>query len=258
MKKFVYGLVAAACLVFGGVTAASLPGTVPVASAAPAVTAAHAAGIRVAAPGYVAPKRTLRYGMRGSDVKALQQRLAALKYYPGPADGVFGSDTLEAVWAFQEVQGLSVDGVVGPHTAHALVYPRTYQARYPHGGALRVEINLTMRVLVLYQGNRIALISHVSAGGGYYYCSNGGCGWAITPTGHFRTTVYIPGWITVPLGTMYNSVFFIGTAYAIHGEYNSNVPVYPVSHGCVRIPFDIAAFFHTMVKTPGTPVYIFK
>ena len=29
---------------------------------------------------YVAPKRTLREGMRGSDVKAMQQRLAALKY----------------------------------------------------------------------------------------------------------------------------------------------------------------------------------
>ena len=40
------------------------------------------------------------------DVKALQQRLAALKYYPGAADGKFGAYTLEAVWAFQEVQGL--------------------------------------------------------------------------------------------------------------------------------------------------------
>jgi lipoprotein-anchoring transpeptidase ErfK/SrfK len=57
---------------------------------------------------------------------------------------------------------------------------------------------------------------------------------------------------------MYDSVFFIGTAYAIHGEYSADVPVNPVSHGCVRIPLGIAAFFHTMVKTPGTPVYIYK
>ena len=68
----------------------------------------------------------------------------------------------------------------------------------------------------------------------------------------------MPGWITVPLGHMYNSVFFIGTAYAIHGEYNSDVPVNPVSHGCVRIPIDIAAFFHSMVRTPGTSVYVYK
>jgi lipoprotein-anchoring transpeptidase ErfK/SrfK len=115
-------------------------------------------------------------------------------------------------------------------------------------------------VLVVYKASAVALISHISAGGGYVY--DGGAV-ARTPTGHFRTTVYLPGWITVPLGTMYNSVFFIGTSYAIHGEptYGPNgggVPLNPVSHGCVRIPYDIAQFFHTLVKTPGTPVYIYN
>jgi hypothetical protein len=28
------------------------------------------------------------------------------------------------------------------------------------------------------------------------------------------------------------------------------------SHGCIRIPMDIAAFFHTLVPAPGTPVYV--
>ena len=45
--------------------------------------------------------------MKGSAVKALQRRLAALKYYPGAIDGKFGTSTLEAVWAFYEVQGLT-------------------------------------------------------------------------------------------------------------------------------------------------------
>jgi peptidoglycan hydrolase-like protein with peptidoglycan-binding domain len=44
----------------------------------------------------------------------VQQRLAALKYYPGAVDGQFGTDTLEAVWAFQEVQGLPVQDSVSP------------------------------------------------------------------------------------------------------------------------------------------------
>jgi lipoprotein-anchoring transpeptidase ErfK/SrfK len=66
----------------------------------------------------------------------------------------------------------------------------------------------------------------------------------------------MPGWVTVPLGQMYNPVFFIGTAYAIHGD--TDVPLQPVSHGCVRVPMDIAAFFHTLVKSPGTPVYIYN
>ena len=119
-----------------------------------------------------------------------------------------------------------------------------------------VEVNLTLRVLALYINNRVALISHVSSGGGYYYCSNGGCSYAITPTGNFRTTVYMPGWVAVPLGEMYNPVFFISTVFAIHGD--TDVPVNPVSNGCIRIPMDIAAFFHNMVKTPGTEVFVYK
>ena len=258
MNRFTSGLAAAACLAIVATVPMALPGTAKATSAAPAAATAHVAGAQVAAAGYVAPTRTLRLGMKGADVKALQQRLAALKYYPGGADGVFGSNTLEAVWAFQEVQRLGVDGVVGPITAHALVYPRGYPARYPSGGSLRVEVNLTTRVLVLYQSNRVALISHISAGGGYRYCSPSGCSYAITPTGRFHTTVYMSGWVKVPPGVMYNPVFFIGTVYAIHGETNANVPLAPVSHGCVRIPLDIAAFFHNMVRTPGTPVYIYR
>ncbi len=258
MNRFTHCLAAAACLAVVAAVPVVLPETAGAAPPSSAVTTAQVTAARTAAPVYAAPKRMLRYGMSGSDVKALQQRLTALKYYSGAADGVFGSNTLEAVWAFQEVQHLTVDGVVGPITGRALVSPRAYPARYPNGGALRVEINLTTRVLVLYQNNKVALISHISAGGGYLYRSGSGWARAITPTGHFRTTVFMPGWITVPLGRMYDSVFFIGTAYAIHGEYNADVPVNPVSHGCVRIPLNIAAFFHTMVRTPGTSVYIYK
>ena len=53
---------------------------------------------------------------------------------------------------------------------------------------------------------------------------------------------------------LFNPVFFIGTAFAIHGD--TYVPLAPVSHGCVRIPMDIAHFFHTLVKVPGEPVII--
>jgi hypothetical protein len=50
---------------------------------------------------------------------------------------------------------------------------------------------------------------------------------------------------------MYNPVFFIGGSYAIHGD--TSVPNYPASHGCVRIPDDLAQVFHTMIYVhPGT------
>ncbi|HEX7995261.1 MAG TPA: L,D-transpeptidase family protein [Streptosporangiaceae bacterium] len=193
--------------------------------------------------------------MVGADVRQLQTRLAALHYSPGVADGQFGQNTLEAVWAFQEIQGLAVTGGAGPYTRRALANPRSPDVLVPAGGALRVEIDLSRQVLILYQSSRVALISHISSGGGYYYCSpNGSCGYAITPTGDFQTTAYIPGWITVPLGQMYNPVFFIGTAYAIHGS--ASVPLQPVSHGCVRIPVIVAEVFHNLIRIPGTPVYI--
>ena len=248
----VAGGIAVACMALAG----TAPGIAPAAGQAPRTATAQVAAARVTSPAYVPATRTLEYGMHGNDVKALQQRLARLEYYPGPADGQFGADTLEAVWAFQAVQGLGANGTVGPLTQRALVTPRAPHSRYPNGGALRVEVNLHLRVLLLYRNNKLALVSHVSSGGGYYYCSRGSCAYAITPTGRFTTTAFMRGWVTVPLGQMYNPVFFVGTAYAIHGD--TYVPLQPVSHGCVRIPMDIAVFFHTLVPTPGTPVYIYN
>ena len=248
----VVGSIAVACIALAG----AAPGSASAAGQVSQPATVQVTAALTTSPTYVPAQRTLKYGMHGNDVKALQQRLAQLEYYPGPADGQFGSGTLEAVWAFQEVQGLSADGIVGPLTQHALVSPPAPQSRDPNGGALRVEVNLHLRVLLLYRNNKLALVSHVSTGGGYYYCSDGACGYAITPIGHFTTTVFMPGWVTVPLGQMWNPVFFIGTAYAIHGD--TYVPLQPVSHGCVRIPMDVAAFFHTLVKTPGTPVYIYN
>ena len=159
------------------------------------------------------------------------------------------------MWAFQEVQGLPGEDFVSSAMQRALAHPRAPRVLDRDAGPNRIEINLGIEVLVLYRDNQAELISHVSTGGGYYYCSpGGGCGVAVTPTGNFSTLSFFPGWITVPLGEMYNSVFFIGTAYAIHGD--TYVPLAPVSHGCVRLPMDVAAFFHTLVKIPGEPVII--
>jgi len=229
--------------------ALAVPTAALASSSAHAGSSARAAAAAPAAPG------TLRVGMKGAAIKRLQQRLAALKYYPGSADGNFGLNTEEAVWAFQEVQGLPGEDYVSSAMQKALANPRSPKVLVPKGGANRIEINLGIEVLVLYKNNQVQLISHVSSGGGYYFCSpGGGCGYAITPTGNFHTLSFFPGWLAVPLGFMYNPVFFLGTAYAIHGDIP--VPLQPVSHGCVRIPMDIAAFFHTLVKVPGEPVYI--
>ena len=53
-------------------------------------------------------------------VSQLQEVLAEAGFDPGPADGTFGEQTEAAVVAFQQANGLSVDGRVGPETAEAL------------------------------------------------------------------------------------------------------------------------------------------
>ena len=55
--------------------------------------------------------------MRGDDVTRLQR---ALKFVDKDVDGIFGPATEKAVRAFQEKQGLKVDGKVGPATWTAL------------------------------------------------------------------------------------------------------------------------------------------
>ena len=232
---------------------ASAAWAAPAAPAAPGARSAPAA--RTATAAMAAPARALQPGMKGSAVKALQRRLAALKYYPGATDGRFGTNTLEAVWAFYEAQGMKPHSYVSKAMKWRLAHPRAPKVLVKHGAANRIEVSLSREILVLYRNNKVQLISHVSTGGHYYYCSpGGGCGYAVTPTGNFRTVVFMRGWVHVPLGEMFNPVFFIGTAFAIHGD--TDVPLAPVSHGCVRIPMDIANFFHKLVKVPGERVYI--
>ena len=49
-------------------------------------------------------------------VKELQDRLRAAGHDPGPSDGWYGKSTANAVKAYQEANGLTVDGDAGPAT----------------------------------------------------------------------------------------------------------------------------------------------
>ncbi len=59
---------------------------------------------------------TVRYGMRGDSVRALQEALISLGYRPGSADGVCGKGTVSAIRAFQTDYKLTSDGVAGAST----------------------------------------------------------------------------------------------------------------------------------------------
>ena len=65
---------------------------------------------------------TLRRGMTGEDVRALQSRLLEMGFGVGKAgaDGVFGRGTQAAVRRLQKRYALAADGVVGPATRSVL------------------------------------------------------------------------------------------------------------------------------------------
>lgn len=65
--------------------------------------------------------KTLRRGATGADVTAVQTRLAALGYYTGAVDGLYGSGTIVAVKKFQLRNGLKNDGLVGSKTYASLM-----------------------------------------------------------------------------------------------------------------------------------------
>ena len=215
---------------------------------------------------YIPSGQILRFGMRGTAVRDLQLRLNYLHYYAGRSDGYFGWSTMEAVWAFKEVQTGKViprhPDIVGPAMQSELTHPRLPKAFKPHGGSWRIEIHKNNQVLILWHRGKIELISHTSTA--KYYRSDGS-GW-VTPVGSYHALSFIPRWACGSLGCMWNPVFFISTLFAIHGEPNppttfgeAGVPLNPASHGCVRIPWDISQFLHNRIKVGvhGTPIYIF-
>ncbi|MDQ0188852.1 peptidoglycan-binding protein [Alicyclobacillus cycloheptanicus] len=70
--------------------------------------------------GPVYPGTILQYGSTGVAVEEIQTQLNKLGYNCGTPDGDFGTNTENAVKAFQADQNLTVDGQVGPQTWQAL------------------------------------------------------------------------------------------------------------------------------------------
>lgn len=61
-----------------------------------------------------------KVGSRGSEVKAIQEKLKERGIYKGSVDGIFGEATKTAVKKFQKQQGLTQDGIAGPATLKRL------------------------------------------------------------------------------------------------------------------------------------------
>ncbi|GLZ03528.1 hypothetical protein Acsp03_09950 [Actinomadura sp. NBRC 104412] len=203
-------------------------------------------------------RRTLKPGAKGDDVKRLQRRLKDLKYGPGRVDGKYGLSTQMAVWAFQKVNRIKVSSKVGEKTWAALDAPKQPKPIAKKREDDRVDVDLRRQYLVVYKDGKPDLITHISSGSGELYCAKdrgatvARCRYATTSTGDFRTGRRASGWETSPLGRLYNPIYFNG-GIAFHGALD--VPRYPASHGCVRLPMHIAEYFPERVGT-NVPVHV--
>lgn len=57
-----------------------------------------------------------KYGSRGDEVTKIQKKLKELGYYKGDIDGIYGTQTKNAVTSFQRNCGLTADGICGKTT----------------------------------------------------------------------------------------------------------------------------------------------
>jgi peptidoglycan hydrolase-like protein with peptidoglycan-binding domain len=94
----------------------------------------------------VSAHTALRYGIRGSEVQKMQQRLIDLKILSGRADGRFGPATRSAVIRFQKLKGLKQDGIAGPATLGALYGTTPGSSSSNSGGSSgTTAVNRTLR-----------------------------------------------------------------------------------------------------------------
>ena len=185
------------------------------------------------------------------EVALVQQRLTELRYYADVVDGQMGPRTTTALQAFQKVQGLPVDGVIGPEVLAALDDPVLPEV---HAGAPdRIDIDLDDQVLFVTLGGRLERIMPISSGNGEPYTLPGGFpADSLTPVGTFAVHRVEGGSVDAHFGRLYDPMYFY-KGWAIHGS--NNVPAVPASHGCVRLPVPDAEWLFERVAV-GMPVTV--
>lgn len=219
--------------------------------------------------------RTLRKGDTGDDVKRVQQRLKDLGFDPGVIDGVYGGNTIMSVWAFQSlVMKMTRDTVTDFVTPIAWDIMRgdvTIAPRRKESTPTHVEIYLPEQAMVVFKDDKPLLVTHISSGSNEDWCEAvkidpgeegnttdqqieiGVCGKSYTPGGVYYFYSRKVGIRESQLGSMWNPVYF-NYGIAVHGALN--VPNFPASHGCIRIPIYISEYFPSLVQY-GDRVFVF-
>jgi lipoprotein-anchoring transpeptidase ErfK/SrfK len=217
----------------------------PIATAAIlATTVTAASSAALALPRDAEAARSASAPSTAAGARAVQQRLVALRYLPVAAvTGRWDYATSQALVAFQGWQGLARDAVAGPQTLAALRVASAPRPAAPTRGH-SVEVFRSKGVTLLVDDGRVVRAIHSSSGRPGY----------TTPAGGFRVfrkelrSWSYPYRVWLPYASYFNG------GIAIHAY--ADVPAYPVSHGCIRIPAPDAAVVYGFAHV-GTPVAVF-
>ena len=87
-----------------------------------------------------------KYGSRSEEVRQIQTKLKQWGYYFGSVDGIYGTQTQDAVIKFQKKNGLRVDGIAGPETLAAIGISSS-SGSSGSTGASTSDVNLLARTI---------------------------------------------------------------------------------------------------------------
>jgi len=192
----------------------------------------------------VGQARTLYQGSCGSDVFALQVRLAKRSYLPATYHtGCFDYRTSQAVMAFQGWVGFSRTGYATDTTQRRLLLSaRPRQSATWHFRHMEVHKRKQVVLLIGREGIVQRTIHVSTAQPGF-----------ITPTGRYKIYAkYRMSW-SRPYHVWLPWASYVVGGVAFHSY--PSVPGYPASHGCIRVPAPEAVFLYGWAPV-GTPVWI--
>lgn len=190
--------------------------------------------------------RLLRIGSVGHDVARLHDRLRRLGFATGPGGRNYTDATHHAVMAFQKLNGLERDGIVGARTLTKLRHPDG--ARVGRRAGNRIVVDLSDQLLLIVRRGRVHRIINASTGNPALPDGRG----EATPLGTFRVQRKVAGIEQAELGALHWPSYFRG-GIAVHGA--PSVPATAQSHGCVRIPLHLARAVFDVMR-PGMLVQV--
>jgi peptidoglycan hydrolase-like protein with peptidoglycan-binding domain len=175
--------------------------------------------------------------------RQIQQRLLALGFLAGRADGRLGPATQNGILAFQKWERLRRTGSLDARTEARLVTATQPAPISRGGGGKRAEILLDRQVALLIDDNKVLRTVAVSTGKPS----------TPTPPGNYRVYAKIRRWWSTPFREwLPYALPFVG-GIAFH-EF-LDVPIYPASHGCVRQSVAVAQGTYAFAEV-GMPVKV--